>query len=182
MTISSITETRTNEITNRFLKNHYKEVLIYATTDSNDINGSGTAIIIDKTLSAHIHNVQEVPGRAITLTLKFKNRITMAITSIYNKANRDKRISREIIDHLKQNEHIENQIIMGDLNENQRTKGPILKYLGNNSNLVNIATITEQENQPTWQRGTSKSTLDYIWTTPSILSNLTDFGIHNTEE
>src|SRR3954471_9882600 len=71
---------------------------------------------------------------------------------------------------------------MGDLNENQRTKGPILKYLGNKGNLINIATISGQDNQPTWQRGTSKSTIDYIWTTPSILSNLTDFGIHNTEE
>src|SRR4051794_14174736 len=87
ITISGITETRTNEITNRFLKNHYKEILIYATTDPKDINGLGTAIIIDKTLSAHIHNIQEVLGRTITLTLKFRNRITITITSIYNKAN-----------------------------------------------------------------------------------------------
>ena len=90
MTISSIIETRTNEITNRFLKNHYREVLIYTITDPKDINGSGTAILINKTLSAHIHNVQEVPGRAITLTLKFKNKVTVTITSIYNKANNDK--------------------------------------------------------------------------------------------
>ena len=106
-TISSIIEIRTNEITNRFLKNHYKEILIYATTDPKDINGSSTAILINKTLSAHIHKVQEVPGRAITLTLKFKNKVTVTITSIYNKANKDKRISHQIIDHLKLNEHIE---------------------------------------------------------------------------
>ena len=182
MTISSITETRTNKITNRFLKNHYREVLIYATTDPKDTNGSGTAILINKTLSAHIHNVQEVPGRAITLTLKFKNKVTVTITSIYNKANKDKRISRQIIDHLKLNEHIENQVIMGDLNENQKSKGPILRYLEGTGNLTNIATINSQENQPTWQRGTSTSTIDYIWTTLSILTNITDFEMHSPEE
>jgi hypothetical protein len=118
MTISNITKTRINEQTNRFLKNHYKDVLCYVTIDTKDINGLETAIIINQNLSAHIHEVEEEPGRAITLVLKFKNKITVTITSIYNKAKRDKRISRNIINYLKKYEHIEYRIIMGDLNEN----------------------------------------------------------------
>src|SRR3954465_15933451 len=101
MTITSITETRTNNMTNKFLKNHNKEVLIYSTSDPNDINGSGAAIIINRNLGAHIHEIIEESGRAITLILKFKRKTNIAITSIYNKANRDKRISRQIIEHLK---------------------------------------------------------------------------------
>ena len=150
MTISSITETRINEQTNRFLKNHYKDVLCYTTTDTKDINRSGTAIIIiNRNLSAHIHEVEEEPGRAITLVLKFKNKITVTITSIYNKAKRDKRISRNIINHLKKYEHFEHRIIMGDLNENQKNKGPILKYLEGMTNLINVATIKNLADHPT---------------------------------
>ena len=182
MTISSITETRINEQTNRFLKNHYSNVLLYATTDPKDINGSGTAIIIDRNLSTHIHEVEEEPGRAITLTLKFKNKTTVTITSIYNKARRDKRISREIINHLKKYEHIDHRIIMGDLNENRKSKGPITKYLEGADNLINIATIKDLQEHPTWQRGNSLSTIDYIWTTPSIMANTTDFEICDPEE
>ena len=101
MTISSITETRTNKITNKFLKNHYNKTLIFATSDPNDINGSGTVIVINKELNEHIHNIQEVLGRAITITLKFQGKITITVTSIYNKVKKDKRISWEIINHLK---------------------------------------------------------------------------------
>src|SRR4051812_29876262 len=153
MTITSITETRTNELTNKFLKNHYKEVLIYATTDPTDINGSGTAIMINRNLNAHIHNIQEEPGRAITLTLKFEGKITLVITSIYNKANRDKRISRRIIEHLRRNNHIDNHIIMGDFNESQKKKGPILKYLEGTKNLINIATTRNLNNNLIWKSG-----------------------------
>src|SRR3954464_2733369 len=67
ITITSITETRTNELTNKFLKNHYKEVFIYITTDPTDTNRSGTAIIINRNLNAYIYNIQEELGRVIIL-------------------------------------------------------------------------------------------------------------------
>ena len=180
-TITSITETRTNTITNRYLKNHYKEVTIYATTDPNDINGSGTAIIINKELNAHVQEIRDLPGRAIILILKFKKKINIAITSIYNKANKDRIISRQIIDHLKKLDHIEHQIIMGDLNENQTKKGPITKYLAN-KDLINTAKLQDKDTHITWQSGNKTSTIDYIWMSHSLASKVTQFAIQNPEE
>ena len=181
LTISSITETRTSPLTNRFLKNHYKEVLIYATTDPDDINGSGIAIIIDRALSAHIYEIQEVPGRTITLVIKFKGKVSIAITSIYNKANRDKRISRRITEHLEKLNNIQYQIIMSDFNENQSKSGPISKFL-KKKNMVNLARLEGKETENTWYSGNRVSTIDYIWTTATMAGKFTNFGIHDPEE
>src|SRR4051812_40955603 len=108
-----------NTTTNKFLKNQYKEVLIYIITNSNNTNRLGTTIILNKNLSLYIYKIIELPECAIIIILKFKNRIEITATSIYNKFNKDKRISREIIDYLKKYSYIKYQIIMGNLNENQ---------------------------------------------------------------
>ena len=99
-TITCISETRLNETTAKWLKNKNKEVTILHTTNSDDTNGSRAGIIINRTLLPHIHQIKEQSGRCLTIILKFKNKVSIAISSIYDKANRDKKITREITKHL----------------------------------------------------------------------------------
>src|SRR4051812_47397928 len=101
-TITCISETRLNETTAKWLKNQNKEVTILHTTNPDDINGSGAGIIINRTLLSHIHHIKKLPGRCLTIVLKFKHKVTITISSIYGKANCDKKITRDITKHLQQ--------------------------------------------------------------------------------
>src|SRR4051812_10648735 len=71
---------------------------------------------------------------------------------------------------------------MGDFNESQKKKGPILKYLEGTKNLINIATTRNLNNNPTWKSGKNTSTIDYIWTTPAVASTTSDFRIQDPED
>ena len=95
-----MSETRLNHTTAKWLKNQHKEVTILHTTNPDDINGSGTGIIINRILLPHIYYIKELPGRCLTIVLKFKHKVSITISSIYGKANRDKKITREITKHL----------------------------------------------------------------------------------
>ena len=46
-TITTITETRIKDDTIRAIKNKFKDIIIYGTSNSNDVNGTGTSIIIN---------------------------------------------------------------------------------------------------------------------------------------
>ena len=86
-TITCISETRLNQQSATFLKNQNSQTTFIHTSDPQDINGSGTGIIINRNLAPHIHSINEVPGRCITIQLKFKHKTDVTISSIYGKAN-----------------------------------------------------------------------------------------------
>src|SRR3954469_11307309 len=90
-TISIITEIRINSITAKTIRNRFTNTLIYHSADDEKVNSSGVAIIVNKEMAAHIHKISEVAGRCITLILRFKRKVTIAITAIYNKSNNNKR-------------------------------------------------------------------------------------------
>ena len=118
-TITCISETRLNQQSARFLKHQNPQTIFIHTLDPQDTNGSGTGIIINRNLAPHIHSINEVPGRCITIQLKFKAKVNVTISSIYGKANRDKKIARDITKHLhKHYQHITHSVIAGDFNEN----------------------------------------------------------------
>ena len=93
-TISCLSETRLNQQTARFLKNKHPNTTLLHTSDPLNTNGSGAAILINRQLTPHIHSIQDIPGRCITIQLKFRNKVSITISSIYGKANWDKRIAR----------------------------------------------------------------------------------------
>src|SRR5436309_2122520 len=86
-TISSLTETKIPRSTADYIKKQYKDIIIFSTTDDENINSSGTSIIINSNLSTHIHQITAIPGRTITLLLKFRGRTSIAITSVYNSSS-----------------------------------------------------------------------------------------------
>ena len=179
-TITCISETRLNETTAKWLKNKNKEVNILHTTNSDDTNGSGAGIIINRTLLPHIHQIKEQPGRCLTIILKFKNKVSIAISSIYGKANRDKKITREITKHLQQHhQHSTHSIIAGDFNEQRLKPKGLLKWM-NAHQLTNLAKLYKKESQPTWTNGHSETTIDYIWLSHHLASQTTSLNIQNT--
>src|SRR4051812_1111215 len=109
--------------------------------------------MISRNLSTYIHKIIKAPSWVIIIIMKFKEKINITITSIYNKANYNKRINRQIIDHLKKTDHIIYQIIMSDFNKNQTKSGPITKKLSN-KNLINIVILDGKTNEIIWQSGT----------------------------
>ena len=86
-TITCISKTRLNQQTATFLKHQDPYITFIYTSNPLDTNGSGTGIIINRKLTPHIHSINEVPGRCITIQLKFKHKIDITISSIYGKAN-----------------------------------------------------------------------------------------------
>src|SRR3954468_21151381 len=127
-TITCISETRLNQQTATFLKYQNSQTTFIHTSDPQDINGSGTGIIINRNLTPHIHSINEVPGRCITIQLKFKYKTDVTISSIYGKANQDKKTARDITKHLlKHHQHSKYSIITGDFNENLQQPKIILK-------------------------------------------------------
>src|SRR3954466_11909737 len=181
-TISIITETRLKPNTTVFLKKAHPEVLQLHTTDPNNPNGSGAAIIINRILTPHIHQITEIPGRCITIQLKFTGKITFTITGIYHQANKDKNTAHQIIKHLEgAHQHSTHSIIAGDLNEPITKPKHLLKWLSK-MKYINIAKIFKQTNTPTWSNGITQSTIDFIWTSHNLAKHTNHLNIHFTSE
>src|SRR3954469_582457 len=88
-TISILTETRINNNTATFWKKRFPEQVIFHTDNSQDINGSGVAIVINRDLASHIYQISEISGRCISIILRFRRGVSVAVSGIYNKGNGD---------------------------------------------------------------------------------------------
>jgi exonuclease III len=181
-TISIITETRIKPTYAQFLKRHHPNQIQLHSTDPENINGSGIAIIINKDISPHIHRIEEVPGRCITIQLKFKGRITITISAIYYQADRNKIVARKIIRHLEsQHQNSTHSIIAGDFNEPNQKPKELIKWCKRNQ-LSNAARLFGQEHKQTWTNRTSQSTIDYIWTSNNLAQKIESFSIRSTTQ
>src|SRR3954471_6863325 len=89
-TISVLTEIRINNNMAVFWKKRFPEQIIFHTDDPQDINGSGVAIVINRDLTSHIHQISEISGRCISIILRFKRGVSVAVSGIYNKGNGNK--------------------------------------------------------------------------------------------
>src|SRR5215204_1919040 len=167
-TITYISKTRLSQQQARFLKHKHLHTTFIHTSNSTDVNGSGAAIIINQNLTSHLHSIHEVPGRCITIQLKFKHKTSVTVSGIYGKANWDKRITCTITQHLQQqHQHSTHSIIAGDFNEHHNHPKGLLKWLHSN-HLVNCARLYNKENEPIWTNGHSKTTIDFIWLSPNL--------------
>jgi Endonuclease-reverse transcriptase len=179
-TISIITETRLKPLTAQYLKKYHPEILQLHSTDPNNPNGSGVAIIINRTLAPHIHQISETAGRCITIHLKFAGKITLTITGIYNQANKNKNTGHSITKHLQHHhQHSTHSIIGGDFNESITKPRILLKWI-KKMKYVNLAKIFKQTQTPTWSNGMTHSTIDFIWTSHNLAIHSNQFIINST--
>ena len=106
--------------------------------------------------------------------------MSITISSIYGKANCDKKITREITKHLQQYyQHSTHSIIAGDFNEQRPKPKGLLKWM-NAHQLINLAKLYKKESQPTWTNDHSETTIDYIWLSYNLASQTTSLNIQNT--
>src|SRR4051812_5705144 len=181
-TISIIMETRLKPPTAQFLKKQHPDILQLHTTDPNNPNGLGVGIIINRLFAPHIHQITEVPGRCITIHLKFTGKITLTITGIYNQANKDKNTAHSIIKHLQhQHQHSTHSIIGGDFNEPITKPRILLKWI-KKMKYINLAKILKQDQTSTWTNGIIHSTIDFIWTSHSLATHTNQFTINSSTQ
>ena len=179
-TISIITKTRLKLPTAQFLKKQHPKLIQLHSTDPNNPNGSGVAIIINRTLAPHIHQISEVPGRCITVHMKFKGKITITITGIYNQANKDKNTAHSITKHLQHHhQHSTHSIIGGDFNESISKPRILLKWI-KKMKYTNLAKLFKQEQTPTWTNGNTNSTINFIWTSHNLATHTNQFTVNST--
>src|SRR5581483_10072908 len=126
--ITFLTETKITQQTLYFhTKNFKKKYSFYSTINPDVQRGSGIIAIANKlTIGKHIYHHTEVPGRAITLWCKYKNKMTLTLTGIYGPAQHDPDSRKLIIKHIKSiSDYIPN-ITAGDFNEDPSNTKPYI--------------------------------------------------------
>src|SRR5581483_9022356 len=127
--ITFLTEIKITQQTLYFhTKNFKKKYSFYSTIDPNAQRGSGVIAIANKlTIGKYIYHHTDVPGRAITLWCKYKNKMTLTLTGIYGLAQHDSDTKKLITKHIKSiSDHVPN-ITAGDFNEDSNdTKSYII--------------------------------------------------------
>jgi exonuclease III len=187
LNIISITETKIaedNAITKFNNSKHYS--YYWSCTNSSK---AGTALMIHKHLTPHIHNILTSPGYAIAIDLFFKHNHKFRIISVYLPCENSQlrlQIQNTIIQWIQEatNRNIL-PIILGDFNvpPNNSTSSSIkyklLQFLQYN-NIYDLADHTNTSSH-TWHSSRHHSTIDYIWAYLPLLKYLNSFYLDDAE-
>ena len=178
--------------------------------DSDNYRGQGVGLILHKSFAKHVSRVTRFskhPGRCIYIDLHLKGQSKLRIIQTYFPANRTNQqhcvIRSDLDSYLNtllehSHQHDYHVILMGDFNaSNADLQQRLSKNLNPTprqqflydlpSHLMSDALLTLQpasDSDPafsTFSSTVSRSRIDYIWISQSILFNLLNSGLHTTE-
>lgn len=148
----------------------------------------GTALALHPDLQPYIHNIDKVPGMAIMIDLYLPQNNKTRIISVYIPSSVSKHSNhaqKSIMNWIQNANSCQfNIIIMGDFNNNINNKKLPTRHLLNKlqenglTSLLDFNDITEH----TWSRDNSKSQIDDIWTSYSILLDISEPKLITTDE
>ncbi|CAB4425399.1 unnamed protein product [Rhizophagus irregularis] len=208
--ILGISETSLKNSEAKFIyKNITSDYISYFTNlKDEDHVGSGTGIIVSRSLDAHIFNSMEYKGRIITLDFQFKGNLKIRIIQCYLPASSHaisvqndyvNEIKRLIGEAKRKNYEI---IMMGDLNNHYdsflkrkqkgqqiRSKHRIFEYLENISmfDTTNLLfDISEANSRHTFHGNSNNkatsSRIDYIWTSHFLALQLNNQKLYKPND
>src|SRR3954468_19901271 len=160
--------------------------------------GNGTGLLIHTQWRKHIFKIYKHEGRGIAIDLIFKGKNHFKIICIYTPANKANKQAHTLlhqwISHQLQmatnlNYHT---IFMEDFNtyttanldtNSKNTKPPsnTIKLLQHLNYLDTYRTLYLNTIEHTWSNETSSSRVDYIWISPSLISQLINVRVKQSE-
>ena len=199
--ILGISETKLPQAVTKHVFKDNPKYKCFASSNEDKHIGGEVAIILTKELEKHIEHITKVDGHIIALHMLFK-KSKVYIIQVYlpnNKSESTKyqRIVKNIVnEELKEKTKI---IVMGDFNAASNPRidrpGPITEYIKNKPEaeifsylidwgFIDVQLAWEEESpSPTWYNRTTYSRIDYIWSSPELISeNLHSFQNEKAEE
>ena len=188
--ILGVSETNLNEQSSKLIYKNNKQYASYFTSNSNQVRGSGTGIIIERQYNSYVRRHNCYKGRIIYIDMYMKGKYKLRIIQTYINANKKERTEIEdifdfIIKTIKEGKQQNMKILlMGDFNINYeeyiaikarngtRWYYRLFQFLENNNIIDTIDIFNDTMDIHSYtpkQQGKNPSRIDYIWASSDLI-------------